>query len=139
VLSSNTSEIADFFQQNQEFFTIDHPRVWCCRVITRQSKEMQKFLKDWVPSFRIKSMPSMLGGAREPKMKPGFVEPVLPKTPAVEPLQRPDLSRPALNPVKVLERVMGEGSQEIWEWPGEPEGGRGCCAPARSGFFSNPA
>jgi hypothetical protein len=75
---------------------------------------MQKFLKDWVSPIRIKSMPSMIGVAREPKMKLGFVESSLSKTPAVEPLQRPGLSRPALNPVRVLKRMMGEESQEIW-------------------------
>ncbi|SRR6266568_3809115 len=85
---------------------------------------MQKFLKDWVSSVRIRSMLSMIGRAREPEIKLGCVETFLSKTPAFEPLRRPDRFRPELNPVKVLKDMMGEGSEETWQWQGEPEGER---------------
>jgi len=39
--------------------------------------------------------------------------------------QRPDRFRPELNPVKVLEDVLGNGFEETWRRQGEPAGRKG--------------
>jgi len=70
-------------------------------------------------------MKSKVCNARESRIKVGFIDAFSSKTPPLSRRQRPDRFRPELNPVKVLEDVLGNGFEETWRRQGEPAGRKG--------------
>jgi hypothetical protein len=81
-------------------------------------------------------MQSKVCSDRGSRIKVGFIEFFLSKTPAVEPLAATHRFRPELNPVNVLEDQSGNGTDEPDGGKVNRRGERSCCAPGAAASFS---